>query len=359
MEADLGQSRAKSGVTLERGSASRRPLVVVLYSLTLALSAGLVFMVQPMFARFVLPTLGGTPAVWNTAMLFFQTALLLAYLYAHWSTRRFGPRRQAALHLAIVAAAMIVLPIGVPGWDPPAGRLAGPVAARRARGGRRPPVLRGLVDRAAAPELARRHRSSGRARPLLPLPGQQHRQRHRPAGLSAAGGAAPDARRPEPDVVARVRAARGDAHRMRGGAVALAPRRHARGRRRQRGARAHHLAAPGALGGDRRGPVEPDAGRDHHAHDQRGADPAAVGPAARALPDLVHPRVLARRGRRPLPQGRRCTPRPRCWCWSEACSWSACTSRSGRSCRSTWWRSSRSRSRCTASSRRTARRRLS
>ena len=115
------RSRAKSGVTLERGASSRRPLVVVLYSLTLALSAGLVFMVQPMFARFVLPTLGGTPAVWNTAMLFFQTALLLAYLYAHWSTRRFGPRRQAALHLAIVAAAMIVLPIGVPGWDPPQG----------------------------------------------------------------------------------------------------------------------------------------------------------------------------------------------------------------------------------------------
>ena len=94
-------------------------------------SATLVFMVQPMFARFVLPLLGGTPAVWTTAMLFFQTALLLAYLYAHWSTRRFGPRRQAALHLALVAAALLVLPLGVPdGWIPAGRQLAGPVAAR-------------------------------------------------------------------------------------------------------------------------------------------------------------------------------------------------------------------------------------
>ena len=102
-----------------RGS---RRIVVLLYSATLGASAGLVFMVQPMFARFVLPLLGGTQAVWTTAMLFFQIALLLAYLYAHWSTRRFGPRRQAAVHLAIVAAALLVLPVGIPdGWTPPSG----------------------------------------------------------------------------------------------------------------------------------------------------------------------------------------------------------------------------------------------
>ena len=101
--------------------ATRRPFGVVgLYSVTLVVSAALVFMVQPMFARFVLPLLGGAPAVWTTAMLFFQSALLLAYLYAHWSTRRFGARRQAALHLALVAAALLVLPLGVPdGWIPP------------------------------------------------------------------------------------------------------------------------------------------------------------------------------------------------------------------------------------------------
>ena len=109
-----------SEARLARPQARRR--VVVLYSATLAVSAGLVFMLQPMFARFVLPLLGGTPAVWTTAMLFFQTVLLLAYLYAHWSTRRLGARRQAALHMALVAAALLVLPIGIPGgWAPPVG----------------------------------------------------------------------------------------------------------------------------------------------------------------------------------------------------------------------------------------------
>ncbi|HEX8648722.1 MAG TPA: fused MFS/spermidine synthase [Thermoleophilaceae bacterium] len=109
-----------SEARLARTQARRR--VVVLYSATLAVSAGLVFMLQPMFARFVLPMLGGTPAVWTTAMLFFQTVLLLAYVYAHWSTHRLGARRQAALHMALVAAALLVLPIGVPdGWTPPAG----------------------------------------------------------------------------------------------------------------------------------------------------------------------------------------------------------------------------------------------
>ena len=107
-----------SEARLARTQARRR--VVVLYSATLAVSAGLVFMLQPMFARFVLPLLGGTPAVWTTAMLFFQTVLLLAYVYAHWSTHRLGARRQAALHMALVAAALLVLPIGVPsGWTPP------------------------------------------------------------------------------------------------------------------------------------------------------------------------------------------------------------------------------------------------
>jgi hypothetical protein len=108
-----------STVAIEAPAPVRRFGMVALYSATLVVSAALVFMVQPMFARFVLPLLGGSPAVWTTAMLFFQSALLLSYLYAHWSTRRFGPRRQAALHLALVAAALLVLPLGVPDWTPP------------------------------------------------------------------------------------------------------------------------------------------------------------------------------------------------------------------------------------------------
>lgn len=102
----------------ERGRGSA---VVVLFSATLFLSAGLTFVVQPMFAKFVLPLFGSTPAVWNTSMLFFQTTLLAGYLYAHESTRRLGVRRQSVVHVAVLLLALLVLPLGVPaGWTPPA-----------------------------------------------------------------------------------------------------------------------------------------------------------------------------------------------------------------------------------------------
>ena len=95
--------------------------MVALFSATLLLSAALVFLVQPMFAKFVLPLYGSTPAVWNTSLVFFQTALLLAYLYAHVSTRRLGVRRQAAVHLVLVLVPLLLLPIAVPdGFEPPA-----------------------------------------------------------------------------------------------------------------------------------------------------------------------------------------------------------------------------------------------
>jgi spermidine synthase len=95
--------------------------VIALFSATLALSAALVFLVQPMFAKFVLPLYGSTPAVWNTSLVFFQTVLLLAYLYAHASTRRLGVRRQALLHLGLVLVPLVVLPIAVPDdFRPPA-----------------------------------------------------------------------------------------------------------------------------------------------------------------------------------------------------------------------------------------------
>jgi hypothetical protein len=94
--------------------------VIVLYAVTLLVSAALLFCVQPMFARFVLPLLGGTPAVWNVSMVFFQVALLAGYLYAHASIRRFGPRRQALLHLVLLLPPLLLLPIGVPeGWVAP------------------------------------------------------------------------------------------------------------------------------------------------------------------------------------------------------------------------------------------------
>jgi len=98
----------------------RQRAVLWLFTVTLFVSAGLVFLIQPMFAKFILPLFGSTPSVWNVSMVFFQTALLGAYLYAHVSTRRLGVRRQAALHMALLALGLLALPIGVPALAPPA-----------------------------------------------------------------------------------------------------------------------------------------------------------------------------------------------------------------------------------------------
>ncbi|HSH61038.1 MAG TPA: fused MFS/spermidine synthase, partial [Acidimicrobiales bacterium] len=94
-----------------------------MFSFTLFVGSALLFAVQPMFAKMVLPTLGGTPATWITCMLFFQAALLAGYAYAHWFTRRLGSRRQAALHVALLVVPVVSLPITVPrGWGSPAER---------------------------------------------------------------------------------------------------------------------------------------------------------------------------------------------------------------------------------------------
>ncbi len=90
------------------------------YTITIFLSAVLLFVVQPMFARMLLPLLGGSASVWNTAMLFYQVALLAGYAYAHFATKWLGLRRQAILQLVLVGAAFVSLPFSVPaGADPP------------------------------------------------------------------------------------------------------------------------------------------------------------------------------------------------------------------------------------------------
>ncbi|MDP6515881.1 MAG: fused MFS/spermidine synthase [Alphaproteobacteria bacterium] len=94
---------------------------MVLSTAALLISAVLLFAVQPMFTKMVLPLLGGAPAVRNTAMLFFQTMLLAGYGYAHLATRSLGPRAQLVLHLAIMGVAAATLPIAVAaGATPPA-----------------------------------------------------------------------------------------------------------------------------------------------------------------------------------------------------------------------------------------------
>jgi hypothetical protein len=84
----------------------------LLYGTTAFLSAFLLFLVEPMAAKRLLPTLGGSSAVWLTCLVFFQTTLLLGYLYAHWLNRSSFTRRRQSLHIALlaVAAATLTLP---------------------------------------------------------------------------------------------------------------------------------------------------------------------------------------------------------------------------------------------------------
>ncbi len=84
---------------------------VLLYAVTIFLSAFLLFEVQPMIAKMILPWFGGTSAVWSTCMLFFQILLLAGYVYAHWLNRQFEPRRQAVIHIAALAVSLVTLPV--------------------------------------------------------------------------------------------------------------------------------------------------------------------------------------------------------------------------------------------------------
>src|SRR5438132_2400692 len=95
----------------------------LLFASTLFLSSALLFLIQPMYARMVLPHLGGTPAVWNTCQVFFQATLLLGYLYAHQLPNWLGSRRHLILHLLLLLIPFIVLPIAIPAdLAPPADR---------------------------------------------------------------------------------------------------------------------------------------------------------------------------------------------------------------------------------------------
>src|SRR5881394_1283507 len=89
------------------------------YAATIFLSSFLLFLVQPLIARQILPWFGGTAAVWTTCMLFFQTLLLAGYAYAHATNAMLKPRAQAILHSVLLAAALATLPIAPPeSWKP-------------------------------------------------------------------------------------------------------------------------------------------------------------------------------------------------------------------------------------------------
>ena len=94
--------------TVGKGSGRGGASLMILFSATIFVSAALLFLVQPMFAKFILPLFGSTPAVWTGSMMFFQAALLIGYLYVHLTTTWLGPRKQAMLHLVVVALPLLV-----------------------------------------------------------------------------------------------------------------------------------------------------------------------------------------------------------------------------------------------------------
>jgi hypothetical protein len=99
------------------------PSTLWLFTGTTFVSALLLFSIQPMFAKMVLPVLGGSPSVWAVALCFFQGALLAGYCYAHLVIRLLGARNSGLIHLVVCILAFVVLPIGLPAsWiEPPPG----------------------------------------------------------------------------------------------------------------------------------------------------------------------------------------------------------------------------------------------
>src|SRR5436305_8701805 len=110
----------------DQTSVSRDRWILAVYTAAIFTSALLLFSVQPLFTKMVLPRLGGSPAVWSVAMVFFQSLLLGGYGYAHYLMQirnRFVP---VAVHLALLGIALLTLPLGIAsGWgEPPASGTA-------------------------------------------------------------------------------------------------------------------------------------------------------------------------------------------------------------------------------------------
>lgn len=113
-------SMDRSAIETRRTFFLAQPGALILYAFasTLFVSAMLLFSVQPMFAKMVLPKLGGSPSVWAVAMTFFQAMLLIGYCYAHLLTRFAAARWAVVIHLTVCAGAFIFLPLALPaGWE--------------------------------------------------------------------------------------------------------------------------------------------------------------------------------------------------------------------------------------------------
>ncbi len=95
-------------------------MLLIVFTVSMFVSAALLFLVEPMMAKMALPMLGGTPAVWNTCLVFFQSMLLAGYLYAYAVTKWLSRRAQIILHICVALTPLAVLPLHIPaGWEPP------------------------------------------------------------------------------------------------------------------------------------------------------------------------------------------------------------------------------------------------
>lgn len=88
--------------------------LIFLFAATLFTSASLMFVLQPLFGKILLPLLGGSPAVWNTCMVFYQSILFLGYLYAHYLSTRYNQHRQILIHTAVILISFLALPLALP-----------------------------------------------------------------------------------------------------------------------------------------------------------------------------------------------------------------------------------------------------
>ncbi|QWG24656.1 fused MFS/spermidine synthase [Bradyrhizobium sediminis] len=113
-------SFSEPSVVAGQPSIARNRLVLVVYTAAIFVSALLLFSVQPLFTKMVLPRLGGSPAVWSVAMVFFQSLLLGGYAYAHYLMQIRNRTIPVAIHLVLLAIALLSLPLSIAGgWGEP------------------------------------------------------------------------------------------------------------------------------------------------------------------------------------------------------------------------------------------------
>src|SRR5437660_9452105 len=113
MQSAMSTSDFPTSETRQAAAAPHRALLVTLTA-AIFVSAALLFAVQPMFTKMVLPRLGGAPSVWSVAMVFFQAALLAGYAYAHLLTRYAPGRVSIAVHVAVLSLELFSLPLAIP-----------------------------------------------------------------------------------------------------------------------------------------------------------------------------------------------------------------------------------------------------